>query len=164
MRRIIIGTDTNGKSTVVYDGPPQSAYRISDARVGAIAVEPLVNFLSGPPPGESYCVDIWDTVGLPHKNSPDLASTRRKFSIELEGRGLRVRFAEWGANVDSSTLHSTDTLDVDVVLSGQVELLLEEGRSVILREGDSVVLPGVKHGWRVGPEGASILFVMQHMG
>jgi uncharacterized cupin superfamily protein len=164
MRRVVTGIDENGKSTVVYDGPPQSAFRIFDARVGAMVVEPLARFLSGPPPGESYCFDIWDTVGLPRKDSPDLAAKPRKFSIELEGKGLRIRYAEWGANADSSTIHSTDTLDVNVVLSGQVELLLDEGRSVLLRKGDAVVLPGVRHGWRAGPEGASILFIMQHMG
>ena len=49
-------------------------------------------------------------------------------------------------------LHRTDTIDFDVVLAGEVDLLVEDGE-VTLRPHDSVVLPGVVHGWRAGPDG-----------
>jgi len=44
-------------------------------------------------------------------------------------------------------LHRTDTIDLFVVVSGEGELLLEDG-SVALRPGDLFVLQGVVHGWR----------------
>ena len=45
--------------------------------------------------------------------------------------------------------HATPTFDVDVVISGEVDLLLEDGQ-VRLGPGDTVVIPGVVHGWRTG--------------
>jgi quercetin dioxygenase-like cupin family protein len=107
--------------------------------------------------------DIWDTDGPPTANSPDLVAQPQRFTIEPPGKGLRVRYSVMGPNLDSSRIHATETLDVDFILAGQVELLLEEGRSVMLGAGDFVVLPGVKHGWRVGPDGVTILFIMQKM-
>jgi hypothetical protein len=58
---------------------------------------------------------------------------------------------KWPPNTHAY-MHRTDTLDYDVVLSGQVTLLLEDGE-VVLETGDSVLIPGVRHGWRAGPEG-----------
>ena len=48
--------------------------------------------------------------------------------------------------------HHTDTVDLDVVITGSVELLLDDGAHV-LEAGDCVVMNGVDHGWRAGPEG-----------
>jgi len=44
-------------------------------------------------------------------------------------------------------LHRTDTIDLFVVVSGEGELLLEDG-SVSLRPGDLFVLQGLVHGWK----------------
>ncbi len=59
---------------------------------------------------------------------------------------------KWPPNVDAY-LHRSDTLDYDCVLSGMVTLVLEDGE-VDLHTGDTVVIPGVLHGWRSGPDGA----------
>ena len=55
----------------------------------------------------------------------------------------------------SFTIHRTDTVDIDVVMDGQVELGLEEG-SIDLATGDMVVIPAVAHSWRAGPEGCTV--------
>jgi hypothetical protein len=57
----------------------------------------------------------------------------------------------WEPNVERTTVR-TDTLDYDIVLEGSCELLLETG-SVNLGTGDCVVIPGLVHGWRAGPDG-----------
>ncbi|MET0829410.1 MAG: hypothetical protein ABWY26_07825 [Microbacterium sp.] len=50
-------------------------------------------------------------------------------------------------------LHRTDAISFSTLISGSIELLLDIG-SVSLTPGDSIVLPGVIHGWRVGESGA----------
>jgi quercetin dioxygenase-like cupin family protein len=52
-------------------------------------------------------------------------------------------------------VHHTDTLDFDVVLAGSVELTLDDGPHS-LEAGDCVVVTGVDHGWRAGPEGCRL--------
>ena len=54
------------------------------------------------------------------------------------------------------SLHWTRSTDLDFVISGQMELILET-MSVTLEPGDSVVLPGVIHNWKAGPEGCLML-------
>jgi quercetin dioxygenase-like cupin family protein len=54
--------------------------------------------------------------------------------------------------------HHTDTVDFDVVLSGAVELILDDGVHH-LAVGDCLVVAGVDHGWRAGPEGCRLSVV-----
>jgi mannose-6-phosphate isomerase-like protein (cupin superfamily) len=45
-------------------------------------------------------------------------------------------------------MHTTDTIDYDFVLSGEVWLELDNGAQVHLRAGDCVVQNGTRHAWR----------------
>jgi quercetin dioxygenase-like cupin family protein len=53
------------------------------------------------------------------------------------------------------SMHHTDTVDLDVVLSGSVDLILDDGEHP-LAPGDSVVVTGVDHAWRAGPQGCRL--------
>jgi mannose-6-phosphate isomerase-like protein (cupin superfamily) len=44
-------------------------------------------------------------------------------------------------------MHTTSTVDFEVVLSGEVVLELDEGAEVTLRPGDTVVQNGTRHAW-----------------
>jgi quercetin dioxygenase-like cupin family protein len=57
-----------------------------------------------------------------------------------------------------AALHRTDTVDYDTVVAGQLVLVLDDG-DVEMGVGDCVMLPGVMHGWRAGPEGATVSLV-----
>src|ERR1700757_2838059 len=56
------------------------------------------------------------------------------------------------------SMHHTDTVDLDVVLSGTVDLILDDGQHP-LAPGDSAVVTGVDHGWRAGPEGCRLSII-----
>jgi mannose-6-phosphate isomerase-like protein (cupin superfamily) len=45
-------------------------------------------------------------------------------------------------------MHTTPTIDFEVVLSGEVILELDDGAEVLLRQGDTVVQNGTRHRWR----------------
>lgn len=45
-------------------------------------------------------------------------------------------------------MHTTDTIDFEVVLEGTVVLELDDGAEVTLRPGDTVVQNGTRHRWR----------------
>jgi len=44
-------------------------------------------------------------------------------------------------------MHTTDTVDFDVVLSGEIYLVLDDGAEVLLKAGDSVIQNGTRHAW-----------------
>ena len=44
-------------------------------------------------------------------------------------------------------MHTTNTVDFDIVLSGEVWLELDDGAEIQLRQGDSVVQNGTRHAW-----------------
>jgi mannose-6-phosphate isomerase-like protein (cupin superfamily) len=45
-------------------------------------------------------------------------------------------------------MHTTDTIDFDVVVSGEIYLELDDGKEVLLKAGDCVVQNGTRHAWR----------------
>lgn len=49
---------------------------------------------------------------------------------------------------DNPGMHTTDTIDFEVVLSGELVLELDDGAEVTLRPGDTVVQNGTRHRWR----------------
>jgi len=44
-------------------------------------------------------------------------------------------------------MHTTDTVDFDVVLSGEIWLELDDGKEVLLKSGECVVQNGTRHAW-----------------
>jgi hypothetical protein len=49
---------------------------------------------------------------------------------------------------DAPGMHTTDTIDFEVVLDGEVWLELDDGVEVHLKPGDTVVQNGTRHAWR----------------
>jgi mannose-6-phosphate isomerase-like protein (cupin superfamily) len=44
-------------------------------------------------------------------------------------------------------MHTTDTVDFDVIVSGEVCLELDDGAEVVLKAGDCVIQNGTRHAW-----------------
>ncbi len=58
-----------------------------------------------------------------------------------------------------SDMHHTDTIDLDTIIFGSIDLVLHDGPHH-LEAGDCVVVTGVDHGWLAGPKGCSWSVVM----
>lgn len=48
---------------------------------------------------------------------------------------------------DHPGMHITDTVDFDVIVSGEVYLELDDGAEVLLKAGDCVIQNGTRHAW-----------------
>ncbi len=49
--------------------------------------------------------------------------------------------------LEHAGMHTTQTVDFDVVLSGEVWLEVDDGQQVLLKAGDCVVQNGTRHAW-----------------
>jgi mannose-6-phosphate isomerase-like protein (cupin superfamily) len=45
------------------------------------------------------------------------------------------------------SMHTTDTVDFDIIISGEVYLELDNGKEVLLKPGDCVIQNGTRHAW-----------------
>jgi quercetin dioxygenase-like cupin family protein len=71
----------------------------------------------------------------------DAAAALKEFEEKLPGL---LQYLE----PDAPGMHTTPTVDIDLVLSGEVVLELDNGATTTLRAGDSVVQNGTRHRWR----------------
>jgi mannose-6-phosphate isomerase-like protein (cupin superfamily) len=89
---------------------------------------------------------------------PDSSTARR---VDLDGEqpryppGVAGWAARWHAPHEAFPMHYTATVDFDVIVAGTTTLVLEAGE-VELGPGDCVVIDGVPHAWRAGPEGCRL--------
>ena len=60
---------------------------------------------------------------------------------------------------DHPGMHRTDTVDLDLVVSGEVWLELDDGAEVRLGPGDCVVQNGTRHAWHNRTSVPAVLFV-----
>lgn len=60
---------------------------------------------------------------------------------------------------DHPGMHPTDTVDFDLVVSGEVWLELDDGQEVHLRAGDCVVQNGTRHAWHNRASERAVVFV-----
>jgi hypothetical protein len=66
-----------------------------------------------------------------------------------------------GEHDSSGGMHSTDTIDFCLVLSGQVDLVQEDRTEVTLKAGDVCIQNGEMHAWKnTSEEDCLIVFVM----
>ena len=49
--------------------------------------------------------------------------------------------------LDHPGMHTTDTVDFDVIVCGEVYLELDDGAEVLLKAGDCVIQNGTRHAW-----------------
>ena len=80
-------------------------------------------------------------AGLPAAAGLDPEAARAEMEDKLPGL---LGYME----PDEAGMHTTDTIDFEVVLSGEVILELDDGAQTVLRPGDTVVQNGTRHRWK----------------
>jgi quercetin dioxygenase-like cupin family protein len=129
LRRLVTGTDAGGRSCAEIDGPP------------AVRLGP-----TGPRGATLW--DLWQTGGP--LRAADQGGDAEGWELEPAGAGIAFRMVELGAGHDPGPAgwHTTDTIDVDLILSGSMELALPECDPVILEAGSAVIQRATNHRWR----------------
>ena len=137
IRRVVTGHDTSGRAIVKID---EVAKNVTSSR-----------------PGASACV-VWTTEGFPVDNTGEEDSGLRKTGTTLDnGTVFRILELESGA---SPRNHRTDSIDYAVVMSGEVDMELDD-TTVHLKAGDVLVQRGTIHNWvNRGTEPCVIAFVL----
>jgi quercetin dioxygenase-like cupin family protein len=138
IRRVVTGHTADGRAKVEID-------------------EIATNVISNRP-GASSCV-VWSTKGFPVDNNGFTDPTKTSFKTTVDnGTVFRVVHYEPGV---SPRNHRTDSIDCAVVMSGAIEMELDDGVTVKLKAGDLLVQRGTIHNWvNHGPEACTIAFVL----
>ncbi len=137
IRRVVTGHDASGRAVVKID---EIAKNLVSSRPGATA-----------------CV-VWTTEGFPVDNTGEEDAGLRKTGTTLDD-GTVFRILELAPGVTPRN-HRTDSIDYAVVMSGEVDMELDD-RTVHLRAGDVLVQRGTIHNWvNRGTEPCVIAFVL----
>jgi quercetin dioxygenase-like cupin family protein len=142
MRRLVTGTDANGKSFVQSFGLPP------------VVLEP-----SGST-GVSL-IDFWQSGGP--VQSVEQGGDADSWELDPVGDGVCCRSPQLPAGMDVGDRgwHATNTIDLNLVLRGRLQLALPEGITTVLEPGETVLQRGTNHQWSpVGDEPAMWFAVM----
>ncbi len=133
-----------------------------DGRSRALSVGPPPNVLQPAGPGDVTISELWQTGG-PLLRPEQGGDPPPGWSLEPRGGGIAFRMVELPAGHDSGEAgwHTTATIDVDVIVSGQVELSLPGVAPLVLGPGGVVIQRATNHRWRpVGPEPLRMVALM----
>ena len=138
LRRVVTGHDPAGRAVVKID-------------------EICRNIISRRPQHQS-CV-VWSTGSVPADLSGASDGAAREVGTTDPG-GTVFRVVEFRPGV-APRVHRTDSIDYAAVLSGEIDMELDDGVTVHLGQGDTLVQRGTIHNWvNRGSEPCVIAFVL----
>ena len=138
IRRVVTGHNETGRAKVEID---EMATNVISTR-----------------PGASSCV-VWSTKGFPVDNDVFADPTKASFKTTVDN-GTVFRIVRYEPGVTPRN-HRTDSIDYAVVISGAIEMELDDGVAVKLKAGDVLVQRGTIHNWvNRGTEPCVVAFVL----
>ena len=166
VRRVVTGQDANGKSVFVSDeavepvtlsaiaGPEFHRIWGDDAtpRLPTDGTIPAQHAYFPPPPGFRVGFFTLPPANAPQPENVDVGALFSEMAEKLPGMADVMEPAHPG-------MHTTDTVDLDLVISGEVYLELDDGAEVRLGPVDCVVQNGTRHAWHNRSDEPAVLFV-----
>jgi quercetin dioxygenase-like cupin family protein len=125
VRRVVTGHDSDGRAIVR-----------SDERFTTVPI----------PSGDAAFALLWTTDSVPADNNDETDGRLRDAGLTLD-RGSVIRIVDMLPG-GVSPMHRTHSIDYGIVLSGEVELELDDGSITLLGPGAIVVQRGTMHLWR----------------
>ena len=125
VRRVVTGHDAGGRAVFRSD----DRFELRDI-----------------PTGDAAFALLWTAPDLPVDNNDPADGRTRDAGLTLRG-GSVIRVADMHPGA-VSPMHRTNSLDYGIVLSGRLELELDDGAKTLLGPGDVVVQRGTMHLWR----------------
>ena len=138
VRRVVTGQDQNGKAIVLIDDKPPRSNSPREGLSGAL---------------------IWTSDSLPvrvdgseDKGDVDIGTTLKNGSV--------FRIAKYDPGV-APRIHRTQSIEYAVIISGEIDMELEDGVEVHLDAGDVLVQRATVHNWiNRGAEPCIIAFIL----
>ena len=158
VRRVVTGHDDNGKAVFVSDGPPArvvdpTGMNVEYVEVWAtedvptVPIDPSIDppaqvssLLPGPN-GSRFRFVLFPPEDQLFEPGADIGRAMREFAEQATGFGEVLE-------ADNPGMHTTDTVDYGIVISGELDLELDDGAEVHMKAGDVVVQNGTRHAWR----------------
>jgi quercetin dioxygenase-like cupin family protein len=134
IRRVVTDHDQQGQSVVRFD-------------------EITSNIVSRRP-GHSSAV-VWSHADTPVDNTEERDGGLRDVA-DCAANGAIFRVVEYAPGV-SSRMHRTLTVDYAVVMAGEIDMVLDGGKEVHLKQGDVLVQRGTNHAWSNRSEAPAVL-------
>jgi uncharacterized cupin superfamily protein len=151
VRRVVTGHDNDGRAAFVSDSEVDVYARYLWAEdvppTYPNAGRPTDGARFFPPLGGVRFTIVELQPGIAGESNPD-----EKFVRAAAKQGMFCEVGEAG-------VHTTDSIDFEVILSGQVVLELDDGAEVVLQPGDTVVQNGTRHRWRVDNDEPAVMAV-----
>ena len=130
IRRVVTGHDANGRAKVLIDA-------IADnERPGSAAGQ--------------FSAMMWATDSMPveipvGEDAEDMGA--RQLGTYPPVNGTRFMIAEYPPG-NTPRMHRTETIDYIIVLDGEIDMELDDGQWVTIRQGDVMIQRGTYHAWR----------------
>ena len=168
IRRVVTGHDTDGKAVIVADGGASRSWRRPSGLghslcwvTDAMPVDNAAHADGGdqdigippPPHGSVFRIVEFPPEGadLDHADPSGQALRKAAGAIVKGDEGLTARHPG---------MHKTNTIDYAVILSGEIDMLVDEDE-VHLKAGDVVVQRGTYYAWaNRGTEPCRIAFIL----
>jgi mannose-6-phosphate isomerase-like protein (cupin superfamily) len=154
VRLVVTGHDPHGKAVVASDTavPPITLAAMPGAEFhrlwGADSAQTYPD-AGAPPSAPAYFPPVggfrFGLFTIPPVGVSDYPDDMEAAMADVEAKlpGLMSHM-----EIDDPGMHTTDTTDFEIVLSGTVILELDDGVEVTLSPGDTVVQNGTRHRWR----------------
>ncbi len=130
IRRVVTGHDADGKAKVLIDGAATNEKAGSAAGQYSTLMWATDSMPCDMPVGE----DIADMGALQLGTYPPVNGTRFMIAEYPPGNTPRMR--------------RTETIDYIIVLEGEIDMELDDGEWVTIRQGDVMIQRGTYHAWR----------------
>jgi hypothetical protein len=154
IRRIVTGNDEHGRSGFIEDGPSPAVRTVPER------------------PGYRV-TNLWATEGSPAKiDGPELVTTLQGVLPPASGtvvriidippepkdpaereRAMKASFGNLFKDADHNPkpgqhpgMHTTDTVDYAILISGELVAIMDEGE-VVMHAGDVLIQRGTNHAW-----------------
>ena len=123
-----------------------------------IEIDEIAHNVVSPRAGHSSTV-VWSTQGFPVNNDGFEDPTQSAFKSTVDN-GTVFRVVRYEPGVAPRN-HRTDSIDYAVVITGEIQMELDNGVVCALKAGDVLVQRGTIHNWvNLGPEVCIIAFVL----
>ncbi|OAI39282.1 hypothetical protein AYO38_07950 [bacterium SCGC AG-212-C10] len=155
---MVTGHSGDGKAIFTSDGQPPRVAEVAGMKDFAIVTvwatdhgmtavpgsddpTPAMTTMVPGPGGSRFLVTVMPPAGQGLEPGTDPATVGPALAAQMPGMAEAME-------PDNPGMHTTDTIDYDIIISGELVLELDDGAEVTLKPGDIVIQTGTRHAWR----------------